>query len=71
MREVGWDVISAGSRGAYRIDGVPAGTYRVTMWHEGFRPTAVDKDGRPVYDAPRVTTKEVTDAPGATATVDF
>lgn len=59
------------ARGAYRIDGVPAGTYRVTMWHEGFRPTVVDKDGRPVYDEPRVTTKEVTVAPGATATVDF
>ncbi|MGH7313453.1 MAG: carboxypeptidase regulatory-like domain-containing protein [Candidatus Rokuibacteriota bacterium] len=59
------------TRGAYRIDGVPAGTYRVTMWHEGFRPKAVDKDGRPVYDEPRVLTREVTIAPGITATVDF
>jgi hypothetical protein len=59
------------ARGAYRIDGVPAGTYRLTMWHEGFRPIAVDKDGRPVYDEPGVTTKEVTVAPGTTATVDF
>lgn len=58
-------------RGAFRIDEVPPGTYRVTMWHEGFRPKRADKDGRPLYDEPRTVTKEVTIAPKATATVDF
>lgn len=58
-------------RGAFRIDDVPAGTYKVTMWHEGFRPRGADKDGRPVYDEPRTVTKEITIAPKATATADF
>ena len=58
-------------RGAFRIDEVPPGTYKVTMWHEGFRPRGADKDGRPVYDEPRTVTKEITIAPKATATVDF
>jgi hypothetical protein len=58
-------------RGAWRLDGVPPGTYKITMWHEGFRPKGVDKDGRPVYDDPRAVTREVTVAPRATVTVDF
>jgi hypothetical protein len=58
-------------RGAYRIDGVPPGTYKLTMWHEGFRAKGTDKDGRPLYDDPHTVTKEVTVAPRAAATVDF
>ena len=58
-------------RGAFRIDAIPPGTYKVTMWHEGFRPKGLDKDGRPLYDEPRTVTREITIAPGATATVDF
>lgn len=58
-------------RGAFRIDGVPPGTWKITMWHEGFRPKGVDKDGRPLYDDPRTVTREVTIAPRSTATVDF
>jgi Carboxypeptidase regulatory-like domain len=59
------------ARGAYRIDGVPPGTYRVTMWHEGFRPKGVDRDGRPVYEEPTVVTKEITIRPRGTSAVDF
>jgi hypothetical protein len=58
-------------RGAYRIDGVPPGAYRVTMWHEGYRPRGLDRDGHPRYDPPRTRTNNVTIAPGAMATVDF
>ena len=58
-------------RGAYRIEGIPPGGYRVTMWHEGFRPRGRDRDGRPQFDTPRTVRKDVTIAPGATATIDF
>jgi hypothetical protein len=58
-------------RGAYRIDGIPPGPYRVSLWHEGWRQRGVDKDGRPVYDEPRTETREVTVTPGGTVTLDF
>jgi hypothetical protein len=58
-------------RGAYRIEGIPPGSYRITMWHEGFRPKGLDKDGRPLYDEPHTITRDVTLAPRATATLDF
>lgn len=58
-------------RGGFKIADVPPGTYKVTMWHAGFRPRGADKDGRPVYDEPTTVTKEVTIAPNATATLEF
>jgi hypothetical protein len=58
-------------RGAFRIEDIPPGPYRVTVWHEGFRRRGIDKHGRPVYEAPHTITKEVTVAPRATATVAF
>jgi hypothetical protein len=58
-------------RGRFRMDAVPPGTYRVRMWHEGFRQRGVDKDGRPLYDEPRTVTRDVTIAPKATVTIDF
>ena len=57
--------------GGFRIGDVPPGTYKVSIWHSGYRPKGADKDGRPVYDEPRTTTKELTIAPKATATVEF
>jgi plastocyanin len=58
-------------RGAFKIDTIPPGTYKVTMWHEGFRAKGVDKDGRPTFEEPHRITKEVTIAPKGTAAVDF
>ncbi len=58
-------------KGAFRIAGVPHGTYKVTMWHEGFRTRGVDKDGRPLYDEPRTVTRDVTIAPRGVVTVEF
>ena len=58
-------------RGAFKLDGIPPGTYKVTMWHEGFRPKGVDKDGRPLYEDPIVVSKNVTIAPKSAATVQF
>ena len=59
------------AQGAFRIEGIPAGTWKVTMWHEGFRAKGADKDGRPLYDEPRTVTKEITVAPKGAATVEF
>lgn len=58
-------------RGVYRIEGIPPGGYPVTMWHEGFHLHGRDRNGRPQYDPPRTVRKDVTIAPGATATIDF
>jgi hypothetical protein len=57
--------------GRYRIDGIPPGTYRVRMWHEGYRQTGTDKDGRVLYEDPLVLTREVTVPPGGSVTMDF
>jgi hypothetical protein len=57
--------------GSFRIDGIPPGSYKVTMWHEGYRARGLDKDGRPLYEEPHRITRDVTIAPRATATVDF
>ena len=58
-------------KGVFRIDGIPPGSYKVTMWHEGFRPKGLDKDGRPLYDEPQTITRDVTIAPKGAATLDF
>jgi plastocyanin len=57
-------------QGNFKIDGIPPGEYRVTMWHEGFTPKGVDKDGRPVYEEWRLQ-REVTIPRGGAAAVDF
>lgn len=57
-------------KGMFKIDGIPPGKYRVTVWHEGFAPKGVDKDGRPVYEEWRLQ-REVTIPPGGSAAVDF
>jgi hypothetical protein len=58
-------------RGAFRIDDIPPGAYRITVWHEGFRRRGTDRDGRPVYEAPHTITRDVTVTARGTATVAF
>ena len=57
-------------QGHFKIDGIPPWEYWVTMWHEGFTPKGVDKDGRPVYEEWRLQ-REVTIPRGGSAAVDF
>ena len=58
-------------RGAFKIDNIPPGTYKVTMWHEGYRARGVDKDGRPLYEDPITVSRDITIAPKSAATVEF
>ena len=57
-------------KGNFKIAGIPAGKYTVTMWHEGFRAKGTDKDGRPIYDEWRVT-REITVPRGGSVAMDF
>jgi plastocyanin len=57
--------------GQFRIDEIPPGRYRVTAWHEGWVVTGKDKDGRPLYDPPRVLAQEVTVPPKGEVAVEF
>ena len=58
-------------RGAYRMDQVPPGAYKVSMWHEGFRAKGADKDGRPVHDEPVTVTKDVVIPARGVVKIDF
>ena len=58
-------------RGAFRLEGIPPGTYKVSLWHEGFRAARVDKDGRTRYEERRTVSRDVTIAPKAAATIEF
>jgi len=58
-------------RGAFRIEDIPPGDYRIIVWHEGFRRRGTDREGRPMYEAPHTLTRAVTVAPRSTATVAF
>jgi plastocyanin len=58
-------------RGAFRIDAIPPGTYKVTLWHEGFRASGVDRDGRPRFEPPHRITKQITIAPKGSVALNF
>lgn len=60
-----------GDEGRFRIADIPPGRYKVVAWHEGWVATGKDKDGRPLYDAPRVVVQEITIPPRGEATVEF
>jgi len=46
--------------GDFSIAQVPAGTYRLTVWHEGWNVVQRDAQGHLTYDAPRVVSRDVT-----------
>ncbi len=57
--------------GGVTIDNIPPGKYKVVAWHEGWKATSRDKDGRVIYDAPRTIVKEVTIPARGEATIEF
>lgn len=58
--------------GQFVIDGVPAGTYKIKMWHEGVRMTRNIKTlQRYEYEAPYEITQEVTVPANGEAVVNF
>jgi hypothetical protein len=57
--------------GRFRIDQVPAGSYTLRAWHEGWRVLEYDQDGRPKYEDPYVMTAEVRVLAGETSYVEF
>jgi hypothetical protein len=57
--------------GAFTIDNIPAGTYTLIMWHEGWQLKATDEGGRLKYSDPVAQEREVTIVAGKTTTVNF
>ena len=47
------------SDGGFSIPRVPAGTYRISAWHPGWSVISQEPEGRVVYDAPHVLSREV------------
>ncbi|MBI5327049.1 MAG: hypothetical protein HZB80_01985 [Deltaproteobacteria bacterium] len=45
--------------GSFVIDNIPPGKYTLKVWHESWKVTGLDDDGRPLYDKPILLTKEV------------
>ncbi len=58
-------------RGAFRFDGLPAGTYTVVMWHEGWEVTQTGVDGRPVFSDPVVEERQIVVGEGGSGHCDF
>ncbi len=56
--------------GSYSIGGLPAGTYNVIMWHEGWKLTGMP-NGRPAFSGAVVKQQQVTVSADGTSTVDF
>lgn len=57
--------------GTFVIDNIPPGKYTLKVWHESWKVTGHDDDGRPLYDKPIVLTKEVEVPAKGTTHVNF
>ena len=65
-------VTVTGDDGQFVIEGVPVGTYRIKMWHEGVRMTRNIKSlQRYEYEEPYETTQDVTVTANGEAVVNF
>ncbi|MFQ5798312.1 MAG: carboxypeptidase regulatory-like domain-containing protein [Bacteroidota bacterium] len=62
-------------KGTFKIENVPAGTYKIKMWHEGFKITKKNMRGGKVvkyhYEEPYEEIKKVTVEPKSVVTLDF
>lgn len=62
-------------KGNFVLEDVPAGTYKLRMWHEGVRVTRVeyehDTPKKYYFEEPYIVTREVTVKNGETRRVDF
>jgi plastocyanin len=57
--------------GTFTLKDVPAGKYTVKVWHENWKVTGHDDDGRPLYGTPIVLSKDVEVKAGGTEHVNF
>ncbi len=55
--------------GDYTLEGVPAGKYKIVMWHEGWG--VKEESGKPEFSKPVEETQEVTVTAGKSTTVNF
>jgi plastocyanin len=57
--------------GTFRIDGLPVGTWRVSLWHESWTVQRRTPEGRLEYGLPHLLTREVTVPAEGVVTVNF
>src|SRR3989338_4079618 len=57
--------------GVFTIDNIPPGKYTIKVWHESWKVTGKDDDGRLIYDKPVELSQEVTVSAKGTAHVNF
>lgn len=60
-----------GPEGTFTLDQVPPGKYTLKLWHESWKVTGEDGDGRPTYEPPVVLSQEVEVPAKGTVQVNF
>lgn len=59
------------AKGQYTISGIPAGSYKLIAWHEGYNIVKFAADNRPIYDEHHVIEQDLTIAGGDTQEINF
>jgi hypothetical protein len=57
--------------GEFTVANIPAGTYTLVMWHEGWKLKDFDEGERPKFSDPIAEERQVTVTAGGTTTVNF